>query len=164
MTPIFHHLYNTSSVIKSDIESDIESMSIDTSIFGSVYTILYYFAIAYIIKLLVSVGVPSFSIDFPLFQENARRDVHMGTRNGGFCITYTIKTVSPDVIDVTTHFEFSGDEGKMLIMVCTLPFSLFLCMLCGIMVDAGVVGWKVECPSVTGTTKHFITSILHLTN
>lgn len=155
-TPIFHHLYNTSD--------DISTISNDFLIIGNLYTMLYYFAIAYIVKLLVKVGLPSFSIDIPLFQENGRRVVHMGTTNGGFCITYNIGVVSPETLDVTTHFEFSGDEGKMLIMACTLPFSLFLSIVCGIMVDAGVVGWKVWCPSVTGPVKHLVSSVLHLTN
>lgn len=157
MTPIFQHIYNASS--------DIDSVSsIDTLIFENVYRILYYFAIAYIVKMIIKVGLPTLSIDIPLLQEANRRIVHMGTTNGGFCITYTMVIVSPEEIGVTTRFEFNGDEGKMLIMACTLPFSLFLSVACGIMVDAGVVGWKVECPSVTGTTKRLISSILHLTN
>lgn len=120
---------------------------------GRIYLVLSAFVLAYIVKLLMAEGWPSFVIErinshallSPLSSDVT---IYMGTVKRGLGLNYVVNLQERRF---AISFIAKQDEGKMLMMIALFPFSIFLTIVVGIMIDAGEIRWTVRCDHFVDT-------------
>lgn len=141
---------------------------------GRIYLVLSAFVLAYIIKLLMAEGWPSFVIERDnegsLFSPNGPSNgpnvmnpqsadvtIYMGTVKRGLGLKYVVNLQERRF---AISFVAKYAEGKMLMMMLCFPFSIFITIVIGIMIDAGELMWTVRCDPFVDTFGTMFDSLL----
>ena len=138
-----------------NFSGDIEEMW-SSSLYAQMYYIIYALTFAYIVKLLLQNGLPKLMVENITTQDDNRSpNFYLGTRELGMGLFYYI-----NISDRRFAMKFivQNIEGKMILMAMCFPFSLFLTLVAGVVVDCGKITWEMECNEVID----ILSRVLHL--
>lgn len=123
----------------------------------SMYFSALILVIAYIVRMVNRIGLPTFQMHHA--SSDGTDMIRFGTARGGFEIKSVVDTLPDTSLYITLSILFKGEEGKLLIMLVCLPFSLAMSVVCGIAADMGRIEWKVDAPVNDPTMSNIITNL-----
>jgi len=124
--------------LQPEVVMEIASLNLYMQMYYTIYVLTF----AYLFKLLIQNGLPSLMVDNITTSDTNLPNFYLGTRELGMGLFYYINVAERQF---KLKFIVQKTEGKMILMALCFPFSLFMTIIAGLIIDCGKITWEMEC-------------------